>query len=157
LFEKGDALATQLGDPGVEISDAERNVIIHVSPWAREWLIALPHVPQERHVAEHDRSRRRAAHALRVERRESAIGAALHLTGSLGQGRGTGAPREYRRVEMLLVPELGTERILLEQMHVVEALGRMVAGVFYQGIVRTLHVREAPGAGGLHASGLGVG
>ena len=58
---------------------------------------------------------------------------------------------------MLLVPELRTEWILLEQMHVVEALSRMVAGVFHQRIVGTLHVPEAPRAGGLHAFGLGVG
>ena len=58
---------------------------------------------------------------------------------------------------MLLIPELRTERVFLEQMHVVEALGRMVAGVFHQGIIGTLHVREAPGAGGLHTAHLGIG
>src|SRR5256886_512950 len=106
LFEEGDALAAQLGDPGVEIGDAERDVIVYLPPRAHQWLLALPHVPQERHVTEYDRGRRCAVHALRVERREGAIGTALHLAGGLGQGRRAGTPCEYRRVEVLLIPEL---------------------------------------------------
>ena len=58
LGEEGDALAAQLGDPGVEIGDAERDVIVHLAPAAHERLIALPHVPQERHIV--DRGRRRS-------------------------------------------------------------------------------------------------
>ena len=69
-------------------------------------------------------------------------------------GRAAGAPGEDRRVEVLLVPELGTERILLEEVHVVEALGRMVAGVLHQRLVWTLHVREAARARRLHALAL---
>ena len=124
---------------------------------AHERLVALPHVPGERHVAEDDRGRRRPVHPLRVERREGAIGAARDLAGGLGQRRGAGAPREERRVEVLLVPELRTERILLEEVHVVEALGRMVAGVLHQGVVRALHVREAAACAWAARPGLGLG
>ena len=63
----------------------------------------------------------------------------------------------HRRVEVLLVPELRAERIVLVHVHVVEALGRMVAGVLDQGVVRTLHVAEAAAASRLDAGGLGLG
>src|SRR5712692_3657861 len=135
LFEEADALASQLGDPGVEVGDAEGDVIVELPTRAHERTIALTHVPEERHVAERDRGRRRPEHALAFERRPAAIGPARHLTGGLGQWRAARAPRKHRRVEVLAIPELRTERIVLEQMHVVEALGRMVAGVFYEGMV----------------------
>src|SRR5215467_7690421 len=44
LFEKCHALASQLGDPGVEIGDAERDVVVHVPARARERTVALTHV-----------------------------------------------------------------------------------------------------------------
>ncbi len=68
-----------------------------------------------------------------------------------------GAPREHRRVEVRLVPELRAERIVLEHVHVVEALGRMVARVLHERVVGTAHVPEAALAGRLHALGLGLG
>jgi len=46
LFEKRDALAPQLGDPGVEIPNAERDVVVHVPARARERPVALTHVPR---------------------------------------------------------------------------------------------------------------
>jgi hypothetical protein len=96
-------------------------------------------------------------HPFPFERRPGAIGSARHLAGGLGQGRAAGVPRVHRRVEVLLIPELRTERILLVQVHVVEALGRMVARVFHDGMVGTPHIRKAAGASRLHTSGLGVG
>jgi hypothetical protein len=58
---------------------------------------------------------------------------------------------------MLLIPELSAERVVLEHMHVVEALGRMIPGVFDQRVVGPLHVAEPTAAGRLYSGGLGLG
>src|SRR5438046_5029083 len=157
LGEEGDALVAQLGDPGVEIGDAERDVVVELAARAHQRLIALPHVPGEGHVTEADRGRRLAVHPVRLERREAKLGDAGDPAGGLGQRRGAGAPAKDRRVEVPLVPELGAEGVLLEEVHVVEALGRMIAGVFHQRPVRTFHVGEAAREGRLDAPGLGLG
>src|SRR6266403_2119983 len=54
LLEEPHALAPQLGDPGIEIADAERDVIVQVPARAHEGRVALTHVRGKRHVAEHD-------------------------------------------------------------------------------------------------------
>ena len=45
----------------------------------------------------------------------------------------------------------------MEHVHVIEALGRMVAGIFDQGAVGTFHIPESAAAGRLDALGLGLG
>src|SRR5262249_35664865 len=77
--------------------------------------------------------------------------------GRFGQWHAAGASREHRRVEVLAVPELRAERILLEHMHVVEALRRMVARVLDERIVGPRHVPESAGASRLDTGGLGLG
>src|SRR5271167_2738254 len=58
---------------------------------------------------------------------------------------------------MLSIPMKGSERILLIEMHVVEALGWVVARVLDEGVVGPFHVGEAAPAGRSDALGLGVG
>src|SRR5947199_75900 len=82
---------------------------------------------------------------------------ALHLASRFGHRRAGRASGEHRRVQMLLVPELGAERIVLEHVHVVEALGRMVARVFHQRVVGPAHVAEAARARRLDAVRLRLG
>src|SRR5436309_12715378 len=94
---------------------------------AHEWPIALPHVPEKGHVAEYHGGRRRSEHTVRLERGKRPIGATRHLAGGLRHLRRGGSPGVHRRVEVLLVPELGAVRVFLEEVDVVEALGRMVA------------------------------
>src|SRR5215470_10389300 len=98
-----------------------------------------------------------AEHPLALEGWPRAVGSARHLAGRLGHRRGAGPPRVDRRVEMRLVPELRAERIVLEQVHVVEALGRVVARVLDERVVRPAQVSEPAGANRLYAVGLGVG
>src|SRR4029079_18171358 len=59
------------------------------------------------------------------------------------------------RVEVLHVPELGAERMLLEHVDMVHALGGMVAEIFDDGAVRAMQVGEAAAARWLHAVRLG--
>src|SRR4029077_16305686 len=54
LFEELDALFAQLRDPGVEVADAEGNMIRQVSAGANERLIPLTLIPIQRHVIEED-------------------------------------------------------------------------------------------------------
>jgi len=45
----------------------------------------------------------------------------------------------------------------MEHVDVVEALGRVIAGVFDQGVVGPLHIAESPAASRRYAGGLGLG
>src|SRR5262249_55990903 len=56
----------------------------------------------------------------------------------------------------LLIPELGTVRVVLVYVHVVEALPRVIAGVLHERAVGALHVAEASDARGLHAARPGL-
>src|SRR2546422_11350631 len=58
LFEDGDALAAQLGDPGVETGQTERDGIVQLPARAHERPIALTHVPGQCPVADNDPGRR---------------------------------------------------------------------------------------------------
>ena len=60
---------------------------------------------------------------------------------------------DHRRVEVLLVPELRAERILLKHVHVVEALGREIALIFDQRVVGSVHIGESGAARRLDAFG----
>jgi hypothetical protein len=46
---------------------------------------------------------------------------------------------------MLLVPELRAERIVLPHVDVIETLGRMVAGVFDERVIRAFEIAEPAG------------
>src|SRR4051794_17904178 len=63
LGNERDALVVQLGDPGVEIGHAERDVVVELAARTHERLVALPHVPGECHVAEDHPGRWRPVHA----------------------------------------------------------------------------------------------
>src|ERR1700728_53257 len=52
--EKSDALAFQLGGPGIEIADAETDMIHQMSLGRRQQLVRLVHVPVHRHIIETD-------------------------------------------------------------------------------------------------------
>ena len=64
--------------------DAERDVIGEMAARADQRPLALPHVAAHRDVAEDDRGRRRAVHAVELERRPRLVGAARHLAVRLG-------------------------------------------------------------------------
>ena len=130
-----DALAAQLRHPRVEIGHAQRDVVLQLPARTGQRGFALVRVPGQHHVAELDPGARRAEHPLAVERRPGAIGAARHLAVRLGRRR-AGEARAHRRVQVLLIPEQRAQRLLLPQMHVVEPLGRIVAGVLDQRVVR---------------------
>jgi hypothetical protein len=132
-------------------------VIVEVAAGARERLVVLPHVAGQRDVAEHDGGRRGPEHSLTLERGPGALGPARHAAGGLRHPGGGGPTRNHGRVEVLLIPELSAERIIVEHVHVIEALGRMVAGVFDQRMVGAFHVAEPPAAGRLDPLGLGLG
>src|SRR5205809_1841215 len=90
LLEKGDAFVAQLADPGVEIADAEPDMVLHLATAAGKRLVALVHVPGQHDVAELDAGARRAEHAFAVERRPGTVGAALHpaiIFAQLGVGK----------------------------------------------------------------------
>src|SRR5262245_25827871 len=50
----------QLGDPGIEVGDPERDVVVELSARADERLLVLAHVPGEHYVAEGDGGGRHA-------------------------------------------------------------------------------------------------
>ncbi len=58
---------------------------------------------------------------------------------------------------MLAIPELGAERMILEHVHMVHALGREVAEIFDHGAVGPLQIGEAALARGRDALGFGFG
>ena len=97
LLQERDALGAQLGDPGVEIGDAERDVVVQLPARGRERRVALAHVPRQHDVAEGDGGGRRAEHALARERRPGAVGSALDLAVLLGARRRGAAPRAPAR------------------------------------------------------------
>src|SRR5262249_47950554 len=49
LLQDRDALAPELGDPGIEVADPEPDVIVDVATRADERLFALPRIPGEQH------------------------------------------------------------------------------------------------------------
>ena len=102
-------------------------------------------------------ARGRAEHALLHQRRPGAVGAALHLAVFLRAGRRGRASRHQRCVEVLAIPQLRAERLLLPHVHVVHALDRLVAQVLHDGAVGTLQIREPVAARRLDALGPGVG
>src|SRR5438046_9622340 len=67
LFEKRDAFAAQLADPGIEISDTQPDMVLHLAAAWGERLIALVHVPGQYDIAEFDAGARRAEHAFALE------------------------------------------------------------------------------------------
>src|SRR5207237_7690854 len=132
-------------EPRIAGGDAERDVIVQVPARAHEGRVARWHVRGKRYVTEHDGGRRRAEHPEPFEGRPAPLRTAGNPAGGLAHWRLAGAPGEHRRVEMPLVPELRTERVIVEEVHVVEPLGRMVARVFDERSVGTSHVPEAAG------------
>ena len=60
-------------------------------------------------------------------------------------------------IQVLPIPKLGTERILLVPVDVVEALGRYVALVFDNGAIRTFQVGEPRAVRRLNPVGFGFG
>src|SRR5712692_11294931 len=79
LLQEPDPLAAQLGDPGVEVGDAEANVIVQLSARADERLVPLAHVPGQHDIVEDHGSRGRAERAALYERGPRAVESALHL------------------------------------------------------------------------------
>ena len=71
--------------------------------------------------------------------------AARLFAGGFSQGRRVATARTRRHIQMLLIPELGAERVLLKHVYVIEALRGKIALVLDQRIVGAAHIRE-PGA-----------
>src|SRR5204863_1375356 len=120
-FEKRDALAAQFADPGIEIGDAQSEMVLHLASARGERLVALVHVPGQHDIAEFDAGARRAEHAFAVERRAGAVGAALDWAIILAQP-GIGKALAHRRVQVLFVPEQRADRLLVTDVHVVETV-----------------------------------
>src|SRR5579883_737166 len=128
-LEEFDLLACQLVGPGVEILDGQRDMILQLPARGDQRLVALVGVPHHRHVAEFDAGAGRAEHPFAIERGPSAVGTARRsAVGSDHRGRRITGP--HRRMEMFLIPFERGDRVLLIKMDMVEALRRMVAGIF---------------------------
>src|ERR1700692_2669001 len=65
-FEEGDAFAPELLDPGIEIADAQSDMVLHLAAAAGERRLALVGVPRQYDVAELDPGPRRTEHPLAV-------------------------------------------------------------------------------------------
>ena len=131
-------------------------MIVELAARGRERRIALAHIGGEGHVAEHDGGGRHADQPLGFERRPGRIGTAFDPAVRLAARR-RATSRRHGRIEVLLVPELRAERLLVEEVHVVHALGRKVPHVFHQRVVGTRHIGEAALAGRRDAGLLGLG
>src|SRR5262245_47133118 len=59
-LEERNLFRAQLGDPGIEVGDAERDVVVQLSARTDERHLALAHVPGEHHIAEGNGGRRHA-------------------------------------------------------------------------------------------------
>src|SRR5262249_41287934 len=149
LLEEFDAFGAQFIDPGVEIADAQRYVVLQLPARPGEGPVALVGVPHHRYVAEFDTGPRRTEHPFEIERRPGAIGSAPGLVGSFS-GR---IARPHRSIEMLLIPAERADRIFLVEMYVVEALGRVVPGIFNESVVGSPHIGEPAAARRLGAFG----
>src|SRR5579871_6584111 len=156
-LQKGDALAAQLGDPCVKISNAEPDMVIEVAARAHQRLVSLPHVPGQRHIPEGHGGGGSAERAFRLERRPGAISAAGDLAVFLAARSLTRAARYGGSAEMPLVPQLGAERIFLEHVNVVETLGREISLILDQRAVGPRHVGKARASGRPDARGAGGG
>src|SRR5258708_38704721 len=141
------SFVAQLGEPASEVRSAGRDVVIGVTAGAHQRLVSLPHVPGQRHVAEGHGGGGGTECAVGLKRRPCAVGAAGDLAVLLRAWRLATAARHGGGAEVLAVPELGTQRIFLEHVNVVETLGREVALIFDQRVVGPRHVGKAGAAG----------
>ena len=90
LFEERDAFAAQLGDPGVEIGDAERDVIVQLPARAGERLLALAQYQVNATSPNSTAALGVRNMPSRFERRPGPIGAARDLAVGLGPRRAAG-------------------------------------------------------------------
>src|ERR1700680_1422814 len=111
-------------------------MIGHVAARAHQRAVALADIPIERDVVEEYARSRDAVHSILVEGGPAFVGGAFHLAIGFGVLRPAASSR-YRGVEMLLIPELRAERIVLVHVDVIETLGGHVALVFDGGPVRS--------------------
>src|SRR5947209_12137735 len=102
-FKKRDALAAQFADPGIEIGDAESEMVLHLAAARGERLVALVHVPGQHDIAEFDAGARATEHAFAGDRRPGAVGAALDASTSFDEVR-AGRALTHQRGKVLLVP-----------------------------------------------------
>ena len=63
----------------------------------------------------------------------------------------TWSRRRDRHVQVPLIPELRTERLVLIHVHVIESLGRLVPLILDQRIIRSAEIRKAGAASWFHA------
>src|SRR5579883_1390702 len=136
-LQEFDILALELDDPGIEIGNAETDVIVELAAGGSERLLALIDVPVERNVVEENACARGAIHAVLSERGEALIGRARDFAIGFGVLR-SAAASGGARVQMFLIPELSAEGIVLVHVDVVESLDRHVALVFDDGVVGTI-------------------
>src|SRR3979409_2018729 len=73
LLQDFNPFCAQLGAPGIEIGDAERDMVVQLSARARERLVSLAHVPRQHDIAEQDGRGRRAESAFPCERGPAGI------------------------------------------------------------------------------------
>src|SRR5204863_7383773 len=125
-FKKRDALAAQFADPSIEVGDAQSDMVLHLASARGERLVGVVRVPGQHDIAEFDAGARATEHAFAVERGPGAVGAARDAAIAFVEVR-VGKTLTHRRVQVLLVPEQGAERLLVPHMHVVEALLRLIA------------------------------
>ena len=119
LAQNRDVLAFQLRDPPVEIADREGEMIDRLPSGGDERTIARPRVPEQGDVPVGARARSGAPRALLHGRRPAGF-ARRDLAGRLGWGRGFTARRRGVCCQMLLVPQLGANGIVLPHVDLAE-------------------------------------
>src|SRR5258706_98073 len=109
----------------------------------RQRLRALAAVPVHGDVVEKDATGGQAGQTFSFEARPAFIGGG-HLAlsfGDIGAERWSSLAR--RRLEMLLIPELSAQRVFLIHVDVIEALRRIISGVFDDRAIRPVQICEA--------------
>src|SRR6266567_1258973 len=104
-------------------------------------------VPCQRHIIEGDTRPRHAHRPSFFERGPTPLVVALNLAVGFGALRFSTI---HRGIQMLLVPKLRAERVLLVHMDVIEAFGRHIPLVLDNRAVRALQVGETRTPGRFH-------
>src|ERR1700761_1231223 len=105
LFEDRHTLTAQLRDPAIQVSDAQRDVVLQLPTRTDQRRVALVRIPGQHHITELNPSPRATEHAFAIQRRPGAISAAWYLAVRFGH-RHLAKTGPRRGVEVLLIPKL---------------------------------------------------
>src|SRR5579859_4581772 len=132
-------LATELSHPGVQICNAQPDVIVKLASRRRQRPVVLLNMETERNITERNAAGH-AEHSLALEGWPGTLGH-RHMAIRFGIAGAFGR-RGERSIEMLVIPKFRAVRIFLKHMNVIEALGRHVTLIFDDGAIRRFEVRE---------------